>query len=76
VPFLVEAADRLVLFYVDLKEYKIVEKNTLTESNLFSVRFICEKEVLLLTRQFEIQHLIIQNGKIKLKTNKIKAGLP
>ena len=52
VPFLIQSEDRLVLFYVDLKEYKLSEKNTLSYNNLFSVRFLCEKEVLIMTKQF------------------------
>ncbi len=75
-PFLVEGEDRLVLYYVDLKEYKLMEKNTLSYSDLFSLRFLCEKEVLVLTRSLELHHYIIQNGKIKLKNKKISASLP
>lgn len=41
VPFIIEAADRLTLFYVDLKEFKLIEKNTLSFSQLYSVRFLC-----------------------------------
>ena len=74
-PFLIEGDDRLVLFYVDLKEYKLTEKNTLNYDNLFSVRFLCEKEVLILTKQFELHHYTIQNGKIKNKNKKISACL-
>lgn len=76
VPFLVEGEDRLVLYYVDLKEYKLMEKNTLSYGDLFSLRFLCEKEVLVLTRSLELHHYIIQNGKIKLKNKKISASLP
>ncbi len=75
-PFLVEGADRLVLFYVDLKEYKLMEKNTLSYNDLFSVRFLCEKEVLVLTRSLELHHYTIQNGKIKFRNKKLSACLP
>jgi len=65
-----------VLFYVDLKEFKLMERNFIPESNLFSVRFLCEKEVLLLTRDLMIHHYTIQSGKIRQKNKKIPAAFP
>lgn len=76
VPFLVEGDTQLVLYYVDLKEYKLMEKNSIPNSHIFSVRFLCEKEVLLLTRDLEIHHYTIQSGKLKKKNQKISAAFP
>jgi hypothetical protein len=53
-----------------------MERNPIAESNLFSVRFLCEKEVLILTRDLMIHHYTIQNGKIKRKNNKMSAAFP
>ena len=75
VPFLAETPDRLVLFYLDLKEFKLMQRNELAYSNLFNVHFLFEKEVLLVTSSLELHHYVIQSGKIKLKA-KIPAGLP
>ena len=65
-----------MLFYVDLKEYRLIERNTLSYSRPYSVQFICEKEVLVLTRELELHHQIIQNSKIRMKNKAIKADLP
>jgi len=40
------------------------------------VRFLCEKEVLLLTRDLMIHHYTIQSGKIRQKNKKISAAFP
>lgn len=75
VPFLAEAQDQLTLFYLDLKEFKLIERNSLSYSNLFNVHFLFEKEVLLVTRNLELHHYCIQSGTIKLKA-KIPSGIP
>lgn len=75
VPFLVESDDHLTLFSVDLKEYKIMQHNSLPYSKLYSVRFICEKEFLLLTHNQEIHHMTIQGSHIKFKNKKLPADL-
>lgn len=75
-PFLIEAADRVALFYVDLKEYKLIERNSLSYANLFSVHFLCEREVLILTRELELHHYSVQGGKLREKNKKISAALP
>ena len=66
-----------MLFSVDLKENKIVERNSIVISNILSVSFICEKEIMVLSSVsgvLTVHHLLIQNGKMKEK-NKMSADL-
>jgi len=53
-----------------------MERNTLSYSDIYSVRFLCEKEVLILTRNLEIHHYTIQSGKIRVKNKAISAAFP
>ena len=43
IPFIVESDKELTLFYVDLKESKIIEKNVLKLGKVVSTRFIYDK---------------------------------
>ena len=74
-PFLAETPDRLILFYLDLKDFKLTQRNELVYSNLFNVHFLYEREVLIVTSTMELHHYVIQNRNIKFKS-KIPAGIP
>jgi hypothetical protein len=67
---LIESKNVLALFYVDLKENKIVERNSITFSSIHSVSFICEKEILVLSsisKVLIVHHLVVQSEKMNEK---------
>lgn len=70
IPFVVQSKNLLLLYYVDLKENKIIERNSIIFTNILTVRFICEKEFLVMSSTgsaYTIHHIIIQSGKMKEK---------
>lgn len=73
IPFLTQNKNELTLYYLDLKNNQIITANTFGYSKIVSVRFICEKELLILSSQntnfnkYTLHHCYVQNGKLKEK---------
>lgn len=69
ITLIVEAKNQLTIFYVDMKENRFVEGNVMAFHKLESVRFVCEKEVVIVSTSSNhkhfLHHCFVQGGKIK-----------